>query len=212
MRTAASQKWKILNALKDGPMDEVSLMPLLGLSRSGVNKYLSMLRKEKQIRIAEYRPTGRRPTPLYGLGNKPDAVFVATHVRKPRQPCRKTARREIIIAALKVKPRTAEELGVLIHTTVKAAREYLRELRAPGNRMVYIKSYRPAPAAGFPAPVYALGNQPDAPLRQATRAERYIKDKADPAKYARMLERRRIRYHAAKKAGATASPFAALGV
>lgn len=85
-------------------------------------------------------------------------------------------------------PMSTREVGETLHMDQTMASAYLRFLMfAP--RRVYICGYRIVGKRS--APLYALGDLPNAKPTRQTNKERWARVKADPVKYAKSLESRR---------------------
>lgn len=195
------QQDRILDCIADQAKTTKQIAAELYMSRASVAIYLKRLMDStpRHAHIERYElPTTGRATPFYRLGNKPDAVFQPYYVRKPKQPDRKTARIMDILELLTV-PHTVHEICAEITLTPSGVRRYLQELKA--DKRIYIKGWRHPGKRGDLAPIYALGNRPDAPKRGESRSERYKREKADKDKYERILAKRR----AADRAKAAAS-------
>lgn len=206
------QEERILAAIADEAKTTRQLAAELHISRASVAVYLRRLTISpiKHVHIERYEMlTTGRPTPFYRGGTKPDAVFQAIYVRKDKQPDRRTARIMQILELL-IAPKAAADLAPLMTITISGTRRYLQELRA--DKRIYIKSWRHPGKRGDWAPVYMIGNKPDAPKPKETRAERHAKDKADADKYERILAKRRA---ASRVKTATSKPsnwLSALGL
>lgn len=93
-----------------------------------------------------------------------------------------------ILDLLKGGPMTTREVGEALYMDQTMASAYLRFLMfAP--RRVYICGYRIVGKRS--APMFALGDLPNARPTRQTNKERWAKVKADPVKYAKSLESRR---------------------
>jgi len=67
----------MLMALESGPMSTEQLAELTGTPKDQVTRHISILRLSgpKQVYIANFVRTRGKGTPVYALGNKPDAKF-----------------------------------------------------------------------------------------------------------------------------------------
>lgn len=75
-----------------------------------------------------------------------------------------------LLALLKT-PSTRADLELLLNQRAVDVNKRLSRLKKKG--LIYIQSWVPIEGPGSPAPIYALGNHPDAaPPKGATRAER----------------------------------------
>ena len=206
----ALREKRILELLAAGPLSARAIAAELHLSLSGTLIYLSRLRAAPQrVHVAGFDCIGSgRETPLYGLGELPDAVFEAK--RKPKQPVKRIdAQRAKTLSALAT-PMTAAQLGVILCISAGATVVYVTELRAQNK--AYIKTWKAPGKRGDLAPVYALGNRLDAPKPRQSRADRYQKDKADREKYERLLAKRRMYHRLARARKTPQSIFSALGL
>lgn len=180
------------------PMSAEQLADAMGCTRSNIVIYLRRLRESTPPRahIFDYAPPvehGGRPRPIYAAGDAPDEEFIAK--RKPKQECRATRARALILSKL-VTPMTSAELSSMIHLSKSRTLKYLKELREGETRQVYICSWSTADARGDIAPLYKLGNLPDKKKPRQTRAERYKKERANGVQHALSLARRRARSRA----------------
>lgn len=182
----------------------------LHMSRDSAIIYTRRLRActPKRIYLSGWLPSpGGKPAPLFSAGGHPDIEYVAT--RKKKLPDRVQMQIARITATL-AEPRTARQLATAISRSLSRTHKYLSMLRAAGK--VYIKDFAPPDGRGDQAPIYALGNLPDAVKRRQTRAERYQLETRNPSRKFQMDSARRARYR--KDHGlpppAPANPFAAL--
>lgn len=205
---------KILAITAGADTSAVDLATMVYLSRDNVNRYLKKLRAEKLVHIGAYRANhaGGQPTPLYRAGEGQDAVYVPT-----RANLRKLIvgdRLDAVKHLLRYK-RTSADVGLLLGLTTGRARFYICELKNQG--LVYISSWRSLPA-GI-APVYALGNKPDAPKTIKTRAQTYAelmqRAEDDPELAEKIKRKYRLRQVKEKIAQINRNPqniFSALGL
>lgn len=198
------QRGRILAALEDGPLSALELAQRLHLTKDGVLRHLaSMQQAPRMIRIAAYRNTGGRPTPLYGAGEREDAPYISTRVPKGRVTSEQQQAR--ILKLLKKEPLSAAALSDRIN--LRRVGIHITRLRKA--KRIYVLRWQPT-TAGYPSPVYAVGDQPDAPRpptmsEKEKRARAWAKLKADPARhdlYRRLVRLRRNPQH----------PFSALGL
>lgn len=212
-RKAAAQHWKILKALEQKPMTITELMPVVGLKYEGTAKNVRALYQARHIHVCGHIRTNGNPHSIYALGDKTDAKMVPSKMAKDMGPRRLDAMLQKMVEFLREKPRTAAELGDLLHVCKGQARRYLNHLIKATPRCVYVSGWKPAPGRGNPAPMYALGDKPNAIKPKTTRIARYQKDKRNPERYERILLKQRQLYHEKKQAkNQPASVWAALGI
>lgn len=205
------QKGRILAAIAAEPKTVRQLAEAVHLTMSAVLLHTKAMMREtpRRLHIAGYVPNSEgRPAPLYGPGDIPDASY--ERKRKDKVPDRLEARRAKLIELLRAAPRTAAQLGQLMHLSDSRVRIYIRELREEGG--AYIKDWAPPPGRGDLSPVYALGNRPDKVKPRQTRADTYQKEISDPDKHARLLAKQRARYTVKKHTKRPQGVFAALGL
>lgn len=210
---AASHEARILDILASEPMTLRQLADKLGLSLDSLYIYRNRLSSApKRIYVSGYSDTGARPAPLYAAGDLPDVEYVPA--RKPKlAEDRKTKQRNRLLELLKNDgEQTAEQAGIRLSLSTSRARFYINELRTSSLKQAYIKRWQHPGKRGDLAPVYALGNRPDAPKPRTTRAQRYKQEKSDQDKYDHILDQRRTRY-ALKRASSKPRSWAyALGL
>lgn len=203
------QKARIMDALADGPMNTKALAEKLHLSRTIILKYLHQLGQEPRlVRVSGYDDRHGRPAPIYALGSEADEVFVR-QADRPR-PGRVAMRRQQIIDALTGSPMTCEQLSNIIGIQRSPIRNYLAELR--NERRVHISGWTKAIKQGDIAPIYGLGNRPDAPKPRKSRQQRWKEEKADPERYDRIKAKKRAAYAVDVAVKKPQGIFAALGL
>lgn len=205
------QKQKILALVGAQPMSAKDLAGKVHLTLSGVLIHTKQMMAEtpRRLRIAGYVLGGPgKPTPLYGPGGEPDAVYEAK--RKPKQPDRIETRMGQLVEVLQEGEFTVEQLALRMHLSLSRVREYVRRLR--DMRWAYISSWIAPDGRGDLAPAYALGIRADKPKPRKTRAQRYREERADPEKYRRILAQRRHLHQRAKLKQKPNTIFGALGL
>lgn len=201
---------RILSLLSEQPMTLHELADAMGHSVASMYLYRTRLMAQpKRIHVCAYIPNGHKPSPVYAAGGRPDVEFVGG--RKPRQPeDRKTKQRRRLREVLEGQALTADQVGLKMHLSTSRARIYISELRALGQ--AYIARWQHPGKQGDHAPVYALGNKPDAPKPRQSRAQRYKQEVGTPERHDRLKSRRRLHYAIAKARQEPASWLTALGV
>lgn len=205
------QKHRILALVAAQPMSARELADAVHLTLTGVLIHTKQMMREtpRRLRIAAYRPTAAgKPTPLYGAGSEPDAIY--ERKRKDKQPDRVEARMAQLVQVLEDGPGTAEQLGMRMNLSTARAREYVRRLRAMG--WAHISDWVAPVGRGDLAPCYALGAKKDKPKPRQTRADRYRKERQDPEKYEHILAQRRHLHQRAKLRQKPNGIFGALGI
>lgn len=193
------QRARILAAIAVEPLTAQQLADRLHLSRDGVNLHLAKMKamKPRLIHVSGhvYNPLGGRPAPQYSPGDKLDANYTSS--RAPTRHNRVSEQLALAKKELGANPMTAANLGLKLGIRASRARFYIAKLRA--TKQAYIKDWIPM-AAGS-APIYAVGDKPDAPRRQITGQEAWAKkkarrkkDDAAQAQYDKELARRRLDY------------------
>ena len=201
---------RVAALLVDNQLSNQQIADALHMSRDSAIIYTRRLRARtpKRVYLSGWRnaPKGK-PAPLFTAGDLPDVEYVTT--RKRKLPDRVQLQRARIKVAL-AEPKTANQLAVAISRSISRTHKYLQMLRADG--LVYILDHAAPDGRGDQAPIYALGNLPDAVKHRQTRAERHQKEQADPSRKFNIGASRRARYR--KSMGlpppAPANPFAAL--
>lgn len=205
------RKQHILELTAERPMSARELAAAVHLTLSAVLLHTKAMMSEtpRRMHIAALVPTGTgKPTPLYGPGDHPDAVYEP--VRKPKLPDRVETRMGQLVELLEQGSCTAEQVALKMHLSISRAREYVRRLRE--MRWAYIADWIKPQGRGDLAPSYALGMRPDKPKPRETRAERWRKERGDAEKYRRILAQRRHLEHRAKLRKKPNTIFGALGL
>lgn len=100
-----------------------------------------------------------------------------------------------LLAALEV-PRTYLELEALLHMSPRSVRFYIKHLRDPENKRVYLKTYRIV--AGRNHAVFAIGRRKDAKMVKMTNEEKGARYraavKASPEREARRQRHEKARW------------------
>jgi hypothetical protein len=196
--------------LVDKQLSNQQIADALHMSRDSAHIYTRRLRDctPKRIYLCGWlhAPKGK-PAPLFTAGDLPDVEYAST--RKSKQPNRAIAQIERIKIAL-AEPKTANQLAVAIFRCNSQTHKYLRMLR--DEKLVYIKGLAPLDGRGEQAPIYALGNLPDAVKLRQARGERSQKEQASPSRKFQVGTSRRARRRKEKSLPppVPASPFAAL--
>lgn len=97
---------------------------------------------------------------------------------------------ERILAALAQESMTGAQLAAKLHRDPVGVVRYIRHLKESPRR-VYTCDHRPANVQGGYAPIYALGNKPDAPVPRRSAGDRYRDMQKDPERYQAYLAKRR---------------------
>lgn len=190
------QRGRILAAIASEPLTAQQLADRLHLTRDGINLILAGMRAEKPrlVHVAGHtpNPNGGRPAPMYRPGDKKDAQYVKTRAPKGRVTLEQQLER--ILKMIAAEPMTA--VAVTERMGLKRARLYVTDLH--DQRKVHIHSWNQHPMGGYPSPVYAVGNLPDAPRPEpmSTReknARHWARLKADPQRHALHLQMQRVR-------------------
>lgn len=211
----AYQRGRILAAIAHEPLTAQQLADRLHLTRDGINIHLKAMKEAspRLIHIAGhvYNPDGGRPAQKYSPGDKKDATYVATRqiLQGRKDVVDRTFKR--LIEMLQRTPMTANEVGEALELAPARARWYISELRKSTPRRLYVKRFEPN-VGGYPAPVYAVGNKPDAVYTPKTRADVYREIMADPDRRRRILTRNKLRYLVESKRKKPNSIFGALGL
>lgn len=215
---------RVLNSLSGARMTVAQIAQELGISASSVALHIAALRRSpKQIYICGHdgkagKPVhGGCPAPIWTAGSKPDAEFVP--LRSPSPKITSYQRQEQIIAILKRGPRTTAQLSEVMHIVRAKVNDHLRKLRVDGNKRIYIKHWNhPALVArpgtgGDWAPVYAIGDKPDAPKpKKETSKDRHRRLMQDPVYREDRKKGARKRYQITKLRKKPQGIFAALGL
>lgn len=89
-----------------------------------------------------------------------------------------------IMEAMSAGPMPTRTVAARTHMSLSNAVIYMRRLRDPENKRIYIHSYEPRSEGAKPSPVYALGNLPDAPLLRQPRKTKAVVDRVGQRKQA----------------------------
>lgn len=109
-----------------------------------------------------------------------------------------------VLEALSESPSTCDDMAKTILVCRETVVKTLRHMR--DMNMVYVKRYKPSRVfRGRPAPVYALGNRPDAPSPRLTKSDHFKRVKANPETHDlyKAKQRARARIREVKKTKAT---------
>jgi hypothetical protein len=206
---------RILAAIKNDALTAQQLADRLHLTRDGINVCLQKMKAEspRLIHVSGYvyNPAGGRPAPQYRPGDLPDAVY---------RPSRASSRHAIVAeqtarakSELKANPMTCVQLAQVMGLCAGRARLYIADLRA--NKQAYIKGW--ATQSAGTAPIYAIGNRPDAPkpvidgkVRYARLKARHEKDDDAKEAYQRSQARRQLKNRIARMKFEPQTPFSAL--
>lgn len=205
------QKQRILELTAVAPMSARDLAAAVHLTVSAVLLHTKAMMREtpRRMHIAALVPAGKgKPTPMYGPGDLPDAVYEP--VRLPSKPDRVETRMGQLVELLEQGSCTAEQAALKMHLSISRAREYVRRLR--DMRWAYIADWIKPEGRGDLAPSYALGIRADKPKPRETRAERWRKERGDAEKYRRILAQRRHLHLRAKLKTKPNGIFGALGL
>lgn len=211
----AYQRGRILAAIANEPLTAQQLADKLHLTKDAINLHLKVM-KEASPRLVHvsghvYNPDGGRPAPQYRPGDGKDAVYVKTRsiLQGRKEVVEQTFER--VIALLQRKPMTAKELGDALDLAPARARWYINQLRTCEPKRVYIKRFSPN-FAGYPAPVYAVGNKPDAVYTPKTRRQVHQEAMLDPDRRQRIQARTKLRHFIESKRKKPNGIFGALGI
>jgi predicted ArsR family transcriptional regulator len=211
----AYQRGRILTAIANEPLTAQQLADKLHLTKDAINLHLRVM-KEASPRLVHiagyvYNPDGGRPAPQYRPGDHKDAVYVRTrHILQGRKEVvDKTIQR--VIELLQRKPMTAKELGDTLDLAPARARWYINHLRTSEPKRVYVKRFSPN-FAGYPAPVYAAGNKPDAVYTPKTPKQVHQDAMRDPERRQRILARSKLRHFIESKRKKPNGIFGELGI
>lgn len=184
---ALAQERRILNALMTRPMCNNDLALHMGMGRSGAAKYTARMHaaKPKRVHIVGHRApaTGGYPRPIFAAGDGRDAVYVARFPSAPKKTAvdRKGDAMGRIMKELE-KGRTAQEIAKASFLAFSTVHKYMDEMHAAGWT-IYVRTWRRTGELNQWAPVYAIGNKPDAPRpAPKTRRDFYLAERADPNK------------------------------
>jgi DNA-binding Lrp family transcriptional regulator len=198
---------RIVAALKKhGPMTARELAPLVCLAPGAVPAKLRVLKKGlagfPRVRIADYEPPAGAGshTPMYALGDAPDAAIVPVGRNAPgKKRFNRHATRDALLMELASNgPMTMHELAENLGRTVSAVWRIIVQLKkgvAPLAR-VRVAGYERVGTSGQQTPRYALGNAFDVKRVKLTHKQR---NERTTAKYGAVIEARRT--------GRTADPF-----
>jgi hypothetical protein len=201
---------RVTALLADNQLSNQQIADALHMSRDSAIIYTRRLRDctPKRIYLSGWlhAPKGK-PAPMFTAGDLPDVEYVTT--RKRKLPDRVQVQIERVKAAL-AEPMTANQLAVAISRCISRTHKYLRMLR--DDKLVYVMDHAAPDGRGDQAPIYALGNLPDAVKHRQTRAERHQKEQAKPGQKFQRSAARRAKYRKAMglPPPAPANPFAAL--
>lgn len=163
------QEKRILTAIKHEPLSAMQLSAQLFLHETAVRRYLRGLLRARRVHVAGHLPTGKRPHRMFKAGRAPNVVHAKGAPKSTARADRIAAQQQEVIALLAM-PQTGEQLtrklGEKYRNQVVARVRKLREAK-----QAYIIGWEPPPTTGAPAPIYALGNKPDAPLPVRSRAK-----------------------------------------
>jgi hypothetical protein len=211
----AYQRGRILAAIADEPLTAQQLADRLHLTKDGINIHLKAM-KEASPRLVHvaghvYNADGGRPAPKYSAGDQADATYIPTRqiLQGRKDVVDRTFKR--LVEMLQRSPMTANEIGDALDLAPARARWYISQLRTCEPRRVYIKRFE-ANYGAYPAPVYAVGNKPDAVYTPKTRADVYRDVMADPDRRRRVLTRNKLRHLVASKRKKPNGIFGALGI
>jgi len=200
------QRLRILAVLAEEAMSAADIGDRIHLSKDMVLKHLKAMREEspRRIHVGSYTINGTgRPTPLYAIGNEPDAEYHHQTVLKSHHH----RLLGIVLAELEQSPRTIRELSILTKLSISGARNLVSELREMG--WCYLSAWAP-PVNRNRAPIFSVGIGKDAPPAVTTRAKRWKQEKADPDLHKRNLAKRRTKALAARTLKKPQGVFAAL--
>jgi len=209
------QRGRILAALDGDSLTAQQLADRLHLTRDAINLHLRAMRNEtpRLVHISGhvYNPEGGRPAPKYSPGDKEEATYIPTRqiLQGRKNAVEHTLRR--VVDLLQRTPMTAVELANALDLAPARARWYINHLRTATLKRVYIKRYVPN-FGGYPAPVYAAGNKPDAIYTPKTRKEMYQEEMSDPERRQRALNRNKLRWIVKSTRKKPNGIFAALGI
>lgn len=193
------QERRIVEILADKKLGHIEVAESMGFSRTAAQKYMAAMHKRspKVIYISEYEQplTGGYPRPLFSVGNLPDVVYVPKNIKKAKRPVPRSEEKKARILELLTTPMTGRELAAAVFLSNEQTMDYVRLMRESTPKLVFVKAYRKAAKRGQWAPVYAVGNRPDAkhPGKQ-TRAERYKQERKDEDAVRRANQRRKHDY------------------
>lgn len=179
---------RIVAQMEKQPMTSSQLAKAIHVSIDTIHIYMRRLRDEtpKRVHVCGHFDNGPRlkPAPLYALGDQPDVPMTRKPYQLKAKVDVKALRIKEILAALKT-PMTANQLAVKMKLSRSRTHGYLRMLRDPGGRRVFIKGWEPSEGKGDLAPLYAPGNRPDVPKPKHTRRDLYERMMQDPERTAR---------------------------
>lgn len=170
-RKGKLQEARIIASLAEKPKTVERLAAALRMCPSGVALYLKRMHAEpRRTYVCGHEKAARTglPANIWAAGSQPDIEYVPQSRPTPKTSAKERCTQ--VLELLAEKPRTTRELAPLMHIVYGAVIKYIRMLREPGNRQLYIAKWLhprevdPSRTSGGDwAPVYAVGTKPDAP-------------------------------------------------
>jgi predicted ArsR family transcriptional regulator len=211
----AYQRGRILAAIAQEALTAQQLADRLHLTRDGINIHLRAM-KDASPRLVYisghvYNPDGGRPAPKYSPGDKKDATYIPTRqiLQGRKDLVERTLKR--VVDLLQRKPMSAKDLGDALDLAPARARWYLNELRTSTPKRVHVKRFEPQ-FGGYPAPIYAAGDKPDAVYTPKTAKQVHREAMNDPDRRRRVITRNKVRYLIESKRKKPNTIFGALGL
>jgi hypothetical protein len=194
------QEERIIASLFVAPKTVEQLASALGKCPSGIALYLKRMRAERRVFICSHEKRNGSPAKIWAVGDRADVEYVP--LDRPTPKISAAQRRAQVLRLLKEQPRTIRQLAPLMHTVYETAGRYVGQMRKGANRQIYILTWRHpretnpnSTYGGDWAPVYAVGNEPDAPKpARETSKERHARAHKDKEYRKARNAQRRTRY------------------
>lgn len=149
---------KIIKILGTTPMTVPQLAGALFVSDHSAGYYIRLLHKLSRVHISGWLPTeANKPTRIYSAGFHEDVKYVSKRKKSVDTRVHDSKAKLLELLAL---PQTVKQLAERSGISTSRTRDFVAELKKEGR--VYIKAWILPDAKGSQAPMYAVGNEPDA--------------------------------------------------
>lgn len=158
---------RIIKILGDSPMTVPQLADALFISRHTAGNYIRLMYNAtpKRIHVSGWLPTdANKPTRIYSVGDHRDAKYVT---KRQKTGYTKTNNMKAELLDLLALPQTVNQLAERYGISQSRTRDLVAMLKKEGR--VHIKAWALPEYRGSQAPMYAVGNEPDAVRERRTR-------------------------------------------
>lgn len=169
---------RMLKAIEGQALTNLEIAARLHMGIDSVRRYIVKLLDEKprRLHVVGFDEASReRPLARYLAGPGKDAVYVRAHKRRPRCWRRVEAdRKRAEVLRLLALPQTSDQIAARMGISISRTTALIQEHREATPPRVFIKAWVPPDHKGAHMPVYAAGNEPDAPRKRINRVKEQI--------------------------------------